>query len=316
MSRHEVDDLTIWFGTADAPAPLGAGQPAAPPITVAVSPAAEEVAVIVRHRRAGGPWRRLLLEEADRSAEARYLAGVLPFQPPGTQVDYEIHVRRAAPRPTAERRVGTATGYSVAPRGAERAEAPPGRPRAEQHPVPVLAAGEVGPDVIIAAEQAQARFAASFAQVAGAIPETRSKDGRVVWVRGDDEVLVQAHGVRLIPRDGFILIAIPVYTDQTGSTEVVVTFATGRPGAGVGLIMGTEPVPRGDALVVEAWGDELTAAAWETLISVVTAAAAEAGVDDDHEPLLPAVLAAGAAGLVVTPQARHSIDRRSAPGLP
>ncbi len=316
MPRHEVDDLTIWFGTADAPCPVGKEPEAAPRIVVGVSPPVDDMTVIARLRCAGGPWQRLLLQPAERSPEAQYFSGTMPTQLAGTQVEYEIHARRGGARPRPERQVGPLMTYSVVARAVGPAPDEPERERSTPPGTPTLATGEVGPDATIDGRRAVERFALRFAAIAGAIPATQAKDGRVVWVRGDDALLVRTRDVRLVPRDGLVLVAIPVYTDQTGEIEVVVTFATGRPRAGLGLIMATEPVPRGDPRVVERWGDELTAAAWETLLSVVTAVAAEAGVDEDHQPLIPAALVAGDAGLVVTPQARHEFDRRLAGGSP
>jgi len=101
VSRHEVDDLTIWFGTADAPAPTGEGLEPAPEITVGISPSMDDVDVIVRYRRPGGPWQRLMLQPAAPSAEAQYFTGRFSPQPAASQVEYEIHVRRGGPRPRA-----------------------------------------------------------------------------------------------------------------------------------------------------------------------------------------------------------------------
>jgi hypothetical protein len=114
-----------------------------------------------------------------------------------------------------------------------------------------------------------------------------------------------------VPRDGFLLVSIPVHSDQTQDTEVVVSFAVGRPDAPLGLIMATEPRPRGDPIVVEAWGDELTAAAWDTVIAITAGIAAEAGVDVDNQTLLPAGLAASRDAIAITPQAGHPVDRRA-----
>lgn len=176
-----------------------------------------------------------------------------------------------------------------------------------------LPPGGIGPEVKLGTEPMAALFALSFAAIAGATPGTEGKDGRIIWVRGDDELLVHAQDVRLVPREGFLLVAIPVYTDQTRETEVVVTFATGSPGAPLGLVVATEPVPRGHPIVVEVWGAELTAAAWQTVIAVASRVAAETGVDVDNQALLPAGLVASNDGVAITPQARHPVDREAAP---
>ena len=170
-----------------------------------------------------------------------------------------------------------------------------------------LEPGGVAPEVTLRADRASALFARGFGAVAGG---AGAEDGRVVWVRGDDELLLRTREVRLVPREGFLLVSLPVYSDQTRDTEVVVTFATGRPDAPLGLIMAAEERPRGDPVVVETWGDELTAAAWETVIGMASGLAAEAGVDIDNRALLPAALTASRDAVAVTPQARHRVDRR------
>lgn len=170
-----------------------------------------------------------------------------------------------------------------------------------------LEPGGVAPEVTLRADLASALFARGFGAVAGG---AGAEDGRVVWVRGDDELLLRTREVRLVPREGFLLVSLPVYSDQARDTEVVVTFATGRPDAPLGLIMAAEERPRGDPVVVETWGDELTAAAWETVIGMASGLAAEAGVDIDNRALLPAALTASRDAVAVTPQARHRVDRR------
>jgi hypothetical protein len=105
------------------------------------------------------------------------------------------------------------------------------------------------------------------------------------------------------------LVGIPVFSEQSGDAEVVISFAVGRPDAPTGLIMATEGLPRGPTVVVEKWGDQLVAAAWTALVEMSSGIAAAAGVDDQNQPLLPAALIADSKGITVTPQARHPIDR-------
>jgi hypothetical protein len=172
-----------------------------------------------------------------------------------------------------------------------------------------LPPGELAPEVTVETERAAKLFPLVFTELAG----DGSEDGRVVWVRGDDALLVRVGDVRLLTRDGFVLVQIPVYTDQTRDAEVVVSFAVGSPDAPLGLIIGTEPVPRGPAIVTETWGDELTAAAFEALIAFAAAVAGASGVDDGHQPLLLAGIVASREALAITPQARHAVDRPTSP---
>jgi hypothetical protein len=161
-----------------------------------------------------------------------------------------------------------------------------------------LRPGQLAAPVPLGPKQARRLFRAAF----GTAPA-------FVWTSGEDELLVRAASVALLIRDGFVLVSVPVFTDQTGDAEVVVPFAVGRADAPVGLIMATEPVPRGPSVVVERWGSELVAACWQALVRVAGAVAAAAGVDVDHQPLLPVSLQATPDGLVVLPQARHAFDR-------
>jgi hypothetical protein len=170
-------------------------------------------------------------------------------------------------------------------------------------PVPV---GEVAPDIAVPAPQARGLYQIAFADASGA---TSAKSEQIVWVNGEHELLVNAKSVRVEFVDGFVLVGIPVFSEQTGAADVVVAFAVGRPGAPQGLVMATETLPRGPALVVERWGEALTAAAWAALILVARGVAGAAGTDETNEPLLPAALTAAVSGIRVTPQATHGFDR-------
>ncbi|HEX8693641.1 MAG TPA: hypothetical protein VF746_14555 [Longimicrobium sp.] len=169
-----------------------------------------------------------------------------------------------------------------------------------------LGPGAAAPPVTLEPAEAHARFRDAFVEAAGA---GGAGGGDVVWAEGDDELLVHAGRVRVVFREGFALVGIPVHTGQTGEVEVVVPFALGSAGEPLGLTAATEPTPRGPAALVEVWGDPLIATAWGALLRVAGAVAAGAGVDDRNQPLHPGALAAGKEGLTVTPQARHAFDR-------
>jgi hypothetical protein len=168
-----------------------------------------------------------------------------------------------------------------------------------------LTPGAVAPPVTLKAAQTDSLYRIAFTEAAGAAP---AQPDQVVWVNGENELLVRTAQVRVVPRDGFVLVGIPVFTEQTGDAEVVVSFAVGRPGASLGLIMATEATPRGPPPIVERWGDQLTAAAWVALVKMTTGIAAAVGVDDQNAALLPAALVADPKGITVTPQAQHAID--------
>jgi hypothetical protein len=169
-----------------------------------------------------------------------------------------------------------------------------------------LPPGAVAPDVHVPMAAARASYRQAFARATGA---TGMAGGDVVWMEGENELLVHAAAVRIVFLDGFVLVGIPVFTEQSGEVEIVVPFATGRLGAPLGLVVATESAPRGPAAIVEPWGDQLTAAAWSALVHVTTGVAAAAGVDARNQALVPASLAARADGLTITPQARQRFDQ-------
>lgn len=169
-----------------------------------------------------------------------------------------------------------------------------------------LGPGEVASAVTVPAASAAAVFAIAFEHAVGG--DAAGPDP-VVWSSGDDELLVHPGQVRLVLTDGFAIVGIPLYTEQTGDVQVSVPFAVGSPRAPLGMVIGTEAVPRGPAVIVQRWGSQLQAAAWQALVHLAAGIAAGAGADDQHQPLLPAAVNVTAEGLTVLPQARHAFDR-------
>jgi hypothetical protein len=172
-----------------------------------------------------------------------------------------------------------------------------------------LQPGEVAAGIRIDSAAAQTRLQRTFASAAAGTAGASDPAADVVWVVGDNELLVRPSKTRVVFRPGFVLVGIGVRTEQTGDVEIVVPFAVGSADDPLGVVMATESVPRGAPVIVETWGDALIAAAWDAVLRVSADAAAAAGVDEDHHPLLPMALHADADGLVVTPQARHAFDR-------
>ena len=202
---------------------------------------------------------------------------------------------------TAERVIGPACAKLVA-------ELRDGRP--EDFASGPLPPGQAGPPVTLATEQVSALYLTAFAAVAGASPPpTGAPPGPVVWSDGEHELLVQPAAVRILFQEGFVLVGIPVYTEQTGPAEISVPFAVGSASQPAGLMIATETVPRGPALLVERWGDQLIAAAWRALVHMVSGVAAAAGSDTGGGLLIAAALAAEPDGLTVLPQAAQAFDR-------
>jgi hypothetical protein len=133
-------------------------------------------------------------------------------------------------------------------------------------------------------------------------PTRRSE---VVWVNGDSELAVGIADVHSQTGDGVIVVSIPVRCDQTGRTEVHVTFAVGRPGQPAGLYASTQRRPRGPAVIVDTWGDAIVAFAWQILLGLVSGLAGATGKDTRGNRLVPVELEATADALQIVPMARH-----------
>lgn len=131
----------------------------------------------------------------------------------------------------------------------------------------------------------------------------------LLWVEGDSQLLVRAAAVEVEVGSGLILVRIPVACEEAGAVVVQVAFAVGSDGAPAGLVATTETRPRGPAVVVDVWGDALTAFAWEAVLRVTTAVAAEGGIDRDGAGLIPVALTASKDGIQLLTLARHAFDR-------
>lgn len=178
-------------------------------------------------------------------------------------------------------------------------------------PVRLPPAG-TAPPVTVAARHAAALYTTAFS-AAVQVPPAATAGSAVVWAEGEHELLVHPERVRVLFRDGFVLVGVTVYTEQTGTVEVSVPFAVGSASTPAGLMIATEPVPRGPALVVERWGDQLIAAAWQALVHLAGGIAAAAGADTGGASLIPAALTATAAGLTVLPQATPGMPATAPP---
>jgi hypothetical protein len=178
---------------------------------------------------------------------------------------------------------------------------PPGTAGAQ---VPVAPA-TFGPLVVAAAGQALPGV-----QAGGTAPDA------VLWQQGVDALLVRVAAITTVVGDGWVTVTVPVTCDQlqnpTGAAPtqpVTVTFVMGTADRPAGLFAAAPSRPDGPAVVVERWGDALTALAWRALLDTVAGIAAAAGRDSDGSPLIPVAVAATAKGLVVQTQARHPFDR-------
>jgi hypothetical protein len=90
----------------------------------------------------------------------------------------------------------------------------------------------------------------------------------IVWTDGDAELLIRPGDARVSCRDGLVLIAVPVFTDQTGDAEVVVPFAVAGPDMDAGLTMATYTRARGPEPVLDRWGEAVIAATWDAVVAL------------------------------------------------
>jgi hypothetical protein len=129
-----------------------------------------------------------------------------------------------------------------------------------------------------------------------------------VWVKDSSELLVFPEKLQLRLDNGMVLMTIPVSCDQS-TASIQVPFAVGSKDQPAGLLFATEERPRGPDVIVDVWGEALTAFAWRLLLDAVTKVAAQSGVDADGAGLIPIALAAAPAGITLLPMARHTFDR-------
>jgi hypothetical protein len=122
----------------------------------------------------------------------------------------------------------------------------------------------------------------------------------VLWVDGDDEVLLYVGRSCVRTGERMIVVEIPLYYDQIGDTQVVISFITNTSDDLIGLIAATETKPRGEAAVIDLFGDALVACAWAALVETINAWAGVVGEMQLGVKLAPAGLAATKAGLVIT----------------
>jgi hypothetical protein len=127
-----------------------------------------------------------------------------------------------------------------------------------------------------------------------------------LWRSGNQQLMIIVSKVRANFADGLVEIVVPVTCDQTGDVEISVSFITGTPDRPAGGIATTEDHPRGAAVVVENWADPLIAYAWQVLITATDALSNAGGSDVAGRTLITAGLAVSAAGVTVTPMARHT----------
>ena len=184
-------------------------------------------------------------------------------------------------------------------------------------PEPALPPGQAGQAIPVPPEQygqlagVAARQAAALATL-GRLPASDAElPGAIVWEDGGAALAVVPAQLELSATEGGIAVVVPVWCDQLPDRQdkVIVTFAVGTPDRPVGLLAATTGQPIGPAVVVDAWGEQLTALAWRAVLDTAAGIAGAAGTDADGTPLVATALAAAKDRIEVLPQARHPFDR-------
>ena len=163
-----------------------------------------------------------------------------------------------------------------------------------------LKPGAVGPDIPV-----DVRTAGDL--VRAAVRPDRGDS--VLWQDGDNALVVHTAKIDLEIRDGQVIVAIPVQCDQVRRAVVKVSFAVGSAERPAGMVAATHVRPAGPLLIVEIWGEALTALAWQALLGSAAVLASESGRDLDGAGLIPVALTATPNGLQVLTMARHAFDR-------
>jgi hypothetical protein len=166
-----------------------------------------------------------------------------------------------------------------------------------------LGAGAVAPEPLrIAVDDARGLLRHCAREAAGVPAEA----AQVVWATTTEQLLVRLDGVDLACALGLVTVTVPVACDQVpAGAGAGVVFGVGAPDKPAGLIMSTVYRPSGPDVIVDAWGEALTAFAWECLLRVAVTASAAVGTDAAGASLVPALVAADRDVLLVTPMARH-----------
>jgi hypothetical protein len=174
-------------------------------------------------------------------------------------------------------------------------------------PGQITRAGTAADDRIIAAQDLAALIPGAAVTAAGMDPATTPMPPPpVLWQDSGNALLVQLAGVHADLGDGFIELSVPVSCDQTGDAKVFVTFVTGTPDRPTGGIATTEDRPRGPAVIVESWHEQLIAFCWHTLVIATSALSGAVGSDLAGSSLITAGLMATPNGLGVVPMGRHA----------
>ncbi|CAH0137422.1 hypothetical protein SRABI26_00388 [Arthrobacter sp. Bi26] len=166
-----------------------------------------------------------------------------------------------------------------------------------------LAAGDTEQPIFANAVEAAELIGAAAKRAVGLYRPSRRTEA--VWVKGESQLVVGLTGFEVTTGDGLLTVVVPVRCDQTGRARVSVTFVTGTDKHPAGVYAATHRRPQGPAMIIETWGENLVAYAWQCLLGLVAGVAGAVGKDNRGNILVPAEMTVNADGITVVPMARH-----------
>lgn len=137
----------------------------------------------------------------------------------------------------------------------------------------------------------------------------KRRRNQVIWEQAGSELLVHLGRTRVQVVEGLIIVGMTVESNESGMVEVTIPFAVGRSDRLAGMVVTTEPKPRGPTMVIDRWGESLIAFAWQAVLDVVGTLSARAGVDEEGSPLLPGAIVADDNLLRMVAQAPQLFER-------
>jgi hypothetical protein len=100
MPKQSIGDFEYWYGTPDAPAPVGNLSINRPLLVVGASSEIAAEGVTVRYRVMGQPWNKLQREEIVHAEKAHLVRFQFPLMEHRTRIEYEVLVSISGGSPT------------------------------------------------------------------------------------------------------------------------------------------------------------------------------------------------------------------------
>lgn len=129
----------------------------------------------------------------------------------------------------------------------------------------------------------------------------------VVWQDRGSELWVDTASTTLTCKVGVVTIGVPVRCDQhPQTTRIEVPFGVGTEDRPAGLIMSTLTHLTGPEVIVERWGEAITAFAWESVVETARRLCELLDTDSRGRRLVPGGIASGSKVLIIQPMSALS----------